>query len=145
MKWKQTSKKRNKLTTIFHGRCEFWTLDVISLMNNSVDRAKLLSFYFLAFTITTSISCQISLKSAREWQRRSEKKLRYRVISMVCTLIDHSSRPISAREIAQLFENWYNNIIMNINIDLFSLQKQLLGAHSLLICNFWMRRVRRND
>ena len=34
-------------------------------MNKSVDRAKLLSFYFLAFTITTSISGEISWKSAR--------------------------------------------------------------------------------
>ena len=65
MKWKQSSKKRNKQATIFHGHCKIWTLDVISLMDKSVDHAKLLSFYFLAFTITTSISGQISWKSAR--------------------------------------------------------------------------------
>ena len=49
----------------------------------------------------TSIALEADRKIARDYKEKN-KLCHHHVIPIVCTLSDHSSRPISAREIAQL-------------------------------------------
>ena len=74
-----------------------WTIRVYT------DLGKLLLIFFtIPFRVLIPISVEMSWKILC-W--RKEKKMRrfYHIISMVCILIEHHSRPISWQEITQLW------------------------------------------
>ena len=48
------------------------------------------------------LRAELFLRKSRGREREKKKSRHHDVISMVCTLIEHSSRLISAREICQL-------------------------------------------
>ena len=67
------------------------------------------------FKITLTVLTSISVEVSREIELvRRENKSRHH---HVCSLIEHSSRPISAREIAQLWdkEKWYTPFLKHVS------------------------------
>ena len=85
----------------FH--CKVWNI-LTSFLRSITEEIFWKIVVDLLFTITLTILTSISVAREREKKKQTKNKLcHHQVISVVCTLIEHSSRQISSREIAQLW------------------------------------------
>ena len=99
--------------------------DVISIVDKSTDHGRLLSICFLTLTVLKSISVEVFRKIANAKKRRTNC---ITIISMVCSPIEHSSRPISARE----FLTECHHIRKNFKIGTLKMCTRTMNIFSLL-------------
>ena len=73
--------------------------DLISMVNKRIDHGKLsLCFLQLHWNVLMSIPVEVNRRSARARKKETNCAIFTDVISMVCTLIEDYSLPISVRE-----------------------------------------------
>ena len=85
----------------------FEHLDVISMVHKTVIRVQTMEnccrLVFCNNIESFDVHFRWSFTENRAREKEKNKSLHHQVISMVCTVFEHSSRPISGREITQLW------------------------------------------